>query len=148
MTSTHKTYTNLDAFNFSIICFKSEISWFITSLMSIGGGFGFLRRIEEPATWRTWTWLTGLEALPSGASFQLFLGGAIFFSIPPDHWKIGKKQHFICSNLTLFIFPFFLSFFSLFFFFFFFSFFFLFFLFPWGGGDGPQPPQMTPLVAM
>ena len=40
------------------------------------------------------------------------------------------------SNLTLFTVPFFLSF-------FFFSFF---FLFPCGGGgDGPQPPQMTPL---
>ena len=31
-------------------------------------------------------------------------GGQIFFyfSMPPDYWKIGKKQHFICSNLTLF----------------------------------------------
>ena len=70
-----------------------------------------------------------------------FSWGAKFFlnfSMPPDYWKIGKKQHFICSNLTLFIVPFFL--FSLFFFSFlspfsFFSFFFSFFsffLFPWG----------------
>ena len=64
------------------------------------------------------------------------------FSIPPDYWKIGKKQHFICSNLTLFIVPFFLAFFfSLFYLFFLFCLsFFLFFLFPWR-----QPPQMTPL---
>ena len=27
--------------------------------------------------------------------------------MPPNYWKIGKKQHFICSNLTLFIVPFF-----------------------------------------
>ena len=68
----------------------------------------------------------------TGASFQLFLGRAIFFSMPPDYWKIEKKQHFICSNLTLFIVPFFLSFFSLFpfFSFFFFSL----------GGDGPPAP--------
>ena len=61
-----------------------------------------------------------------------------YFSMPPDYWKIGK-QHFICSNLTLFIVAFFLffsffSFLSLFFFFLFFSFFSL-------GGDGPQPPK-------
>ena len=68
----------------------------------------------------------------TGASFQLFLGGGqicLNFSMPPDYWKIGKKQHFICSNLTLFIVPFFL-----------FSLFFLFFLFPWGGG-GRRPPS-------
>ena len=47
------------------------------------------------------------------------------------NWKI---QHFICSNLTLFIVPFFLSFFSFFSFFFFSSFFFL-------GGDGPHAPS-------
>ena len=90
------------------------------------------------------------------ASFQIFLGRAKFFlnfSMPPDYWKIGKKQHFICSDLTLFIAPFFLSlffssFFPLFFFFSSFSFFFSFFFFPWGGGgDGPpSPPQMTPLI--
>ena len=77
----------------------------------------------------------------SGASFQLFLG-AIFlnFSMPPDYWKTGKKHHFICSNLTLFIVPFFLSF-----FFFVFSFFYSFFFFLGGGGRRPPDPQMTPL---
>ena len=69
--------------------------------------------------------------------------------MPPDYWQIGKKQHFICSNLTLFIVPFFLSFFFLFFLsFFIFSFFLSFFLFP-GGGEGataPSPPQMMPLI--
>ena len=86
----------------------------------------------------------------AGASFKLFLGGAKFFfyfSMLPDYWKIGKKQHFICSNLTLFIVPFFLSFFfSLFSLFFYFSFFpFFFFL----RGDAPPAPlkaQMTPLT--
>ena len=76
----------------------------------------------------------------------------IFFN-STGQLKIWKKQHFICSNLTLFIVPFFLSFFfSLFFSFFslfsFFSFFFLFFFFLGGGGGGrrpPSPPQMTPL---
>ena len=74
----------------------------------------------------------------AGASFQLFWGPQIFyiFSMSPDYWKIGKKQHFICSNLTLFIIPFFLSFFSSFFLFF--LFFLSFFLFPWGA-TAPQP---------
>ena len=83
--------------------------------------------------------------------FNFFLGGQIFFyfSMLPDYRKIGKKQHFICSNLTLLIVPFFLSlFFSSFFLFFSFFLlflsFFLFFFFL--GGDGPpSPPQMTPL---
>ena len=78
------------------------------------------------------------------ASFQLFLGGGqnfFNFSMPPDYWKIGKKQHFICSNLTLFIVPFFLfSFFSLFFLFFLF---FFFFLFPWGGGATAPPAPLN-----
>ena len=69
---------------------------------------------------------------------QIFLN----FSMPPDYWEIGKKQHFICSNLTLFIVPFFLSFFlsSSFFLFFLFFLSFFFFLFPWGGG-GRRPPD-------
>ena len=67
-----------------------------------------------------------------------FLGGGanlFYVSIPPDYWKLGKKHHFICSNLTLSIIPFFLSF------------FFSFFLFSWrgGGATASQPPQMTPL---
>ena len=55
-----------------------------------------------------------------------------------------KKQHFICSNLTLFVVPFFLSFFLLFL-----SFFFFFSFFSWGGGGrrSPSPPQMTPLIS-
>ena len=86
-----------------------------------------------------------------GRHFNFFLGDQNFFyfSMPPDYWKIGKKQHFICSNLTLFIVPFFLSFFFFFFFslfsFLFFSFLFFFFLFPWGRRP-PSPHQMTPLM--
>ena len=95
--------------------------------------------------------LTTLSLGNAGASFQLFLGrGEIFFyfSVLPDYWKIWKKQHFICSNLTLFIAPFFL--FSLFFsFFLFFFFLFFFFLFPWGGGRRPpQPPSNDAPAAM
>ena len=86
----------------------------------------------------------------SGASFQLFLGGANFFFIFQCHRTNEKleKTALYCSNSTLFIVPFYLSFFFLLFF----SFFFLFFLFSFslggGGGDGltaPSPPQMTPL---
>ena len=79
-----------------------------------------------------------------------FSWGPNFFYIFQCHRTIEKlkKQHFICSNLTLFIVPFFLSFFLFFLFspflFFLFSFFFSFFLFPWG--VFPSPPQMTPLV--
>ena len=85
-----------------------------------------------------------------GRHFNFFLGGKIFFysSVPPDYWKIGKKQHFICSNLTLFIVPFFLSFFLSFFLLFFsflFSSFFLSFFFFLGGRRPPSPPQMTPM---
>ena len=80
--------------------------------------------------------------LTAGASFQLFLGGAKFFFIfnATGLLKNWKKQHFICSNLTSFIVPFFLflffSFFSLF------SFFFLFFFFSFSlGATAPQPPK-------
>ena len=71
----------------------------------------------------------------SGASFQLFLGGPKFLSFFNATWLLEswKKQHFICSNLTLFIVPFFHFFlFFSFFAFFYFSFFFSFFIFPWG----------------
>ena len=75
------------------------------------------------------------------ASFQLFLGVAkffLYFSMPTGLLKNWKKQHFTCSNLTLFIVPFFLSFFPPFFLFFtFFPFFFFFVL----GGGRPQPPS-------
>ena len=63
--------------------------------------------------------------------------------MPPEYWTIGKKQHFICSNLTSFIVPFFLFLcFPLFFsFFLFFLFFFLFFFFSFSlGGDGLPAP--------
>ena len=78
-----------------------------------------------------------------GRHFNFFLGGAnVFFSMPPDYRKIGKVQHFICSNLTLFIVSFFLSFFFSSFLFFYFFFLFFFFLFPWGGGgDGSPAPS-------
>ena len=82
-----------------------------------------------------------------GASFQLFFGGPKFFLFfnATGLLKNWKKQHFICSNLTLFIVPFFLSFlfFLLFSLFSFFSFFFLFFLFSFslGGATAPQPPS-------
>ena len=88
--------------------------------------------------------LRNVTWIDAGASFQLFLGGPkifLFFSAT-GLLKNWKKQHFICSNLTLFIAPFFLSFLSLFSFL---SFFFSFFLFPWGGRRPPSPPQMTPL---
>ena len=86
---------------------------------------------------------------PPGASFQLFLGDQIFlnFSMPPDYWKIGKKQHFICSNLTLFIVPFFSLFFLFSFSFSSFSFFFLFFIFFLGGPRPPSPPPKWRLCA-
>ena len=58
--------------------------------------------------------------------------------------KNWRKQHFICSNLTLFIVPFFLFFsFFLFSFSFFLFFFFFFFLFPWGGGATPPPAPLN-----
>ena len=65
------------------------------------------------------------------STFFLFFNATVLL-------KNWKKQHFICSNLTLFIVPFFLvSLFSLFFLFFLFFFHFFIFL----GGDGsPAPP--------
>ena len=75
-----------------------------------------------------------------GASFQLVLGGANYFLFfnATGLLKNWKKQHFICSNLTLFIVPFFLSF---FFFIFFLSFFFFFFL---RGRRPPAPSNDAP----
>ena len=75
-------------------------------------------------------------------------GGKIFF-IFQCHRSIEKleKQHFVCSNLTLFIVPFFLSFFfSLFsLFFLFFLSFFLFFFFL-GGRRPPAPLKWRPCI--
>ena len=90
---------------------------------------------------------------PPVASFQIFSWGAMIFclnfSMPLRLLKNWKKQHFICSNLTVIhssLLSFFLFFYAFFLFFLFF-FLFFFFLFPWGGGGAtaPQPPQMTPL---
>ena len=86
----------------------------------------------------------------AGAFFQLFLGGPnffLFFNATGLLLKNWKKQHLICSNLTLFIVPFFLffSFFSFSFSFFFFSFFLFFFFLGERGGGPLAPPQMTPL---
>ena len=94
----------------------------------------------------------------TGASFQLFLGlggGAKIFpclsvSMPPDYLKNWRKQHFICSNLTLFISSL-LSFYSLFFSFlslfsFFLSFFFFSLLSLGGGGNSSGPPKKAPLM--
>ena len=78
-----------------------------------------------------------------GRHFNFLLEGEpIFFYIFQCHRtieKLEKKQHFICSNLTLFIVPFFL-FSSFFLFFLFFFFFFLFFSFSLGGGGGGRRP--------
>ena len=75
---------------------------------------------------------------PQGASFQLFLGGPNFFIFfnATGLLKNWKKKHFIYSNLTLFIVPFF--FFSFFLFFTLFSFYFSFF-FSLGGATAPSP---------
>ena len=77
-----------------------------------------------------------------GRHFNFFLGGQKFFLFfnATGLLKNWKKQHFICSNLTLFIVPFFLSFFSFFSLFSFFSFFFSFFFFL-GGRRPSQPPS-------
>ena len=83
-----------------------------------------------------------------GRHFNFFLVGAkIFFSFQSQRtMEKLEKQHFICSNLTLFIIPFFLSFFfsffSLFLFFLFFSFFFSFFFSLGGGATAPHPAPL------
>ena len=78
-----------------------------------------------------------------GRHFNFFLGGQNFFIFFNATGLLKNwKQHFICSNFTLFIVPFFLSFFLFFFYFFFFFFLFSFSL---GGRRPPSPPQITPL---
>ena len=69
-------------------------------------------------------------------------GGQNFFLFfnAPGLLKNWKKQHFICSNLTLFIVPFFLSFFFFLLFFLFFLFFLSFFLFSFSLGGATAPP--------
>ena len=82
-----------------------------------------------------------------GCHFNFFLGGRNFFKFfnATGLLKNWKKQHFICSNMMLFIVPFFL--FSLFFSFFFSSFFFFFFSFSLGA-MAPQPPSNNASVKM
>ena len=74
-----------------------------------------------------------------GAKFFLFFNAIGLLK----NWK--KIQHFICSNLMLFIVPFFLSFLFFLLFFSHFSFFlyFFFFLFSWGGRP-PAPLKWRP----
>ena len=78
---------------------------------------------------------------PQGRHFKFFLGVKFFYLFfnATGLLKNWKKQHFLCSNLTLFIVPFFfLSFvllFSLF------SSFFRLFFFFLGEGTAPQPPS-------
>ena len=84
--------------------------------------------------------------LIQGRHFNFFLGAKIFLFFNATRLlKNWKKQHFICSNLTLFIVPFFPSSFFIFFFLFFFLLFLLFFFL--GGDSPPSPPQMTPLIS-
>ena len=115
---------------------------------------GSLRRSLDPLILRASLFSTRTRVPLQWRNFNFFLGrGANFFfifRIFRCHQTIEKleKPHFICSNLTLFIVPFFLSFSSFFLFFLFFLLFFLFFLFPWGAGGAtgpPSPSQMTPL---
>ena len=113
--------------------------------------FSTIRNSTYLHTWRYCRWF----AEPyQGRHFNFFLGTKFFFKFfnATGLLKNRKKQHFICSNLTLFIVPFFLfslffSFLSVFSFFLsFFSFFlsfFSFFLFPCGGG-GRRLPQPSP----
>ena len=83
------------------------------------------------------------ENLEQGRHFNFFLWGQ-FFYIFQCHRTIEKleKKHSICSNLTLFIVPFYL--FSVFFSFVFFCLFFFFFFFFLLGRRPPISPQMTP----
>ena len=76
-----------------------------------------------------------------GRHFNFFVGGQILFLFfhATGLLKNWKKHHFICSNLTLFIVPFFLSFFL------FFSFFFL-FSFSLGGDGPPAPLKWRPWI--
>ena len=78
-----------------------------------------------------------------GRHFNFFSEGQIFkkFFNATRLLKNWKKQHFICSNLTLFIVPFFLS---LFFFSFFSFFIFSFFYFSFGGDGPPAPLKWRP----
>ena len=117
---------------------------------SAGRGHSYMRTEERCIIIINWLYPLFGGTTDQGRHFNFFLGAKFFFcSMPPDYWKIGKKQHFICSNLTLFIvlsffFSLFFSFLSLF------SFVLSFFFFSssggggGGGGDGLPAPQMTP----
>ena len=113
-------------------------------------GIRFCIFFQRNKLWHKWKILLdvfvsfGSERWCQGRHFNFFLGGQkiFYFLMLPDYWKIEKKQHFICSNLTSFIVPFFLFlFFSLFFLFFLFFFLFFLFFFFLGGATAPQPPK-------
>ena len=116
--------------DFVIIIFRDKIHQLQTSMLS-----GTTTNFLAASTSR-------LPSLQIRGVISTFSWGPKFFSFfnATGLLKNWIKQHFICSNLTLFIVPFFLFF---FFYLIFFSFFF--FLFPWGA-TAPQPPQMRPLL--
>ena len=94
------------------------------------------------------TWREIFISIPSleiqGRHFNFFLGVNIFlyFSMPPDYWKIGKNSTLYAVIWHYSMFPsFFLSFFSFFSLFSFLFFFFFFFSFSLGGATAPQPPS-------
>ena len=85
-----------------------------------------------------YTGSTSTYSNSQGRHFNFFLRGQNFFGLL-ENWE---KQHFICSNLTLFVFlSFFLSVSLLFFYFFLFSFFFLFLE---GEATAPSPLKWRP----
>ena len=112
-----------------IFCLKYAPKWMVSSL--IFRKFSGEGLTEPPP--QTPPRFSRASSSVQGRYFNFFLGGQNFFKFfnatgPLKNWK---KQHLICSTLTLFIVPFFLSFFSSFFSFFFF------FL----GGDGLSAPS-------
>ena len=122
----------------SVNCFKVESDAALLPSLSFG--------IENSAVSRKYG--RACYILHSSVILTFSWGGQIFllFFNATGQLKIWKKQHFICSNLTLFIVPFFLSFFFLsFFFFFLFFFLFFFFSFSLGEGGGDDPPGPSPL---
>ena len=89
-------------------------------------------------------WKFGGGGWEQGRHFNFFLGdqNVFLFFNATGLLKNWKKQHFICSNLTLFVVPFFLfSLYSLFFLFFLSFFLFFLFFFFLGGRRPPSPPK-------
>ena len=125
-----------------MLWWRSKQSGLNCPMLSIGDqSTGMLHVLPTISMWKH---VIVLGRISRGVISTFSWGAKFFFdfSMPPDYWKIEKKQHFICSNLTSFIVPFFLFFLSFsFFFLFFLSFFF--FSFSLGGSTAPMPPQMT-----